>query len=140
MKALKKIQFLVFMAIVALTSVMLTSCKKDEPLPLTAVINVSSTTGNKSGDIKGDGGSATKTFTFTNPNTTAGWDMSISAKSGSFKLVLKDASGSIVLDKTLTAGSGLQSADGTTPAGTSGIWSATVTLTNFNGTGDYSFR
>ena len=100
------------MAIVALTSVMLTSCKKDEPL--TAVINVSSTNGNKSGDIKGDGGSATKTFTFTNPNTTAGWDMSISATSGSFKLILKDASGSIVLDKTLTAGSGLQSADGTT--------------------------
>ena len=136
MKTLKKIQLLFFMAIVGITSVTLTSCQKDEPL--TATINVLSST-NKSGDIKGNGGSATKTFTFNNPNTTVGWDMSIGAKSGSFKLILKDASGLTVLDRTLTAGSGPQSADGTTTAGTSGIWTATVTLTNFNGTGDYSF-
>ena len=135
MKTLKK-SLLVFMAIVGITSATLTSCQKDEPL--TAIINVS-TLDNKSGDVKGDGGSATKTFTFNNSNTTAGWDMSITAKSGSFKLILKDASGKTVLDQTLTAGSGPQSASGTTTAGTSGIWTATITLTNFNGTGDYSF-
>ena len=86
MKTLKKIQLLFFMAIVGITSVTLTSCQKDEPLPLTATINVLSST-NKSGDINGNGGSATKTFTFNNPNTTVGWDMSIGAKSGSFKLI-----------------------------------------------------
>lgn len=112
----------------------LTSCSEDEPY---ATINVS--TQNKSGDVRGDGGSATKTFTFENSNTTVGWDMSIGAKGGSFKLVLKDASGKVMLDQTVTAGSGPQSADGTTTAGTAGTWTCTITLTSFNGSGDYSF-
>ena len=66
--------------------------------------------------------------------------MSINATSGSFQLVLKDAAGTTVLDKTLTAGVSSQSADGTTPSGTSGEWTATATLLNFSGSGDYSFR
>lgn len=113
----------------------LTSCGKDE---LFATINVNGPQ-NKSGDVKGDGGSATRTWSFENPNTTIGWDMSIGAKSGSFRLVLKDASGKVMSDQTLTAGSGPQSADGTSPAGTAGTWTCTITLTSFNGTGDYSF-
>lgn len=112
--------------------------KKDDGTCTYPVINVSST--NKSGDIKGAGGTASKTFTFTNNNSTAGWDMTINdATSGSFQLVLKDASGTVVLDKTLAAGSGPQSADGTTSSGTAGTWTATITLTDFNGSGDYSF-
>ena len=99
----------------------LTTCKKEEVLPApVATVNVLSTT-NKSGDIKGNGGSTTKTWTFANPNTKAGWDMSISATKGSFRLVLKDASGTTRLDQTLTAGSGPQSASGTTLDGTTGI-------------------
>lgn len=112
----------------------LTSCSEDGPY---ATVNVF--TLNKSGDVRGDGGSTSKTFTFENNNTTVGWDMSIGAKGGSFKLVLKDASGKVMLDQTLTAGSGSQSADGTTTAGTTGTWTCTITLTSFNGSGDYSF-
>lgn len=59
--------------------------------------------------------------------------------SGSFNLVLKDDAGTAVLNKTLTVNSGGNSADGTTVEGVPGVWTATVTLTNFNGTGDYSF-
>lgn len=124
-------------SLIILTGIMtsgLTSCSEDEPY---ATINVS--TLNRSGDVKGDGGSTTKTFTFENTSTTVGWDMSSNATSGSFKLVLKDASGKVMLDQTLTANSGAQSADGTTPAGTAGTWTCTITLTSFNGTGDYSF-
>lgn len=137
MKTFKKIQslFLLSMALMLI----ITSCsKKSGP---SATINVLAQSANKSGDVKGNGGSVTKTWTFTNPGTTAGWDMSIDGKSGSFQLVLKDASGTVMLNKTLTAIVGpRQSADGTTAAGTAGEWSATATLTNFDGTGDYSFR
>ena len=114
-----------------------TSCKDDEPF---ATVTFTGTS-NKSGDLRGDGGSTTTTFTFQNPNTTAGWDMSITASAGSsFNLVLKDASGAVMLDQTLTAtaSSGSPSADGTTIAGRAGAWTGTVTLTSFNGTGDYS--
>lgn len=121
--------------VLTLTSLTITSCKKDQA---TATINLMSS--NKSGDIKGTGGSTSRTWTFNNPNTKSGWDMSIDSKSGSFQLILKDASGKSVLDRTLTGGTGAQSADGTTPDGTAGMWTATIVLTNFHGSGDYSFR
>lgn len=113
------------------------ACDKDDDL--TATINVNSVN-NSSGDVYGNGGTATKTWTFTNPNSRAGWDMTINdATSGSFNLILKDDEGTVMLDKTLSAGSGVKSADGTTEEGVPGEWTVTVTLTNFNGTGDYSF-
>jgi hypothetical protein len=101
-------------------------------------INISST--NTSGDISGLGGTASKTVSFTNNNSTVGWDMAIDASSGSFQLVVKDADGETVIDETLTADSGAQDADGTSSSGTSGTWTATVSLTSFNGTGDYSLQ
>lgn len=114
-----------------------TKAKKNNNTCTYPVINTSSS--GKSGDISGSGGTVSKTWTFTNSNSTAGWDMSINSSSGSFQMILKDASGTTMLDKTLTAGSGLQSTSGQTPAGTPGTWTAILTLTKFNGSGDYSF-
>lgn len=114
-----------------------TACDTDDDL--TATINVNEVN-NRSGDVKGNGGTATKTWTFTNSNATAGWDMTMNdATSGSFTLVLKDDAGTVVLDQTLRADSGAKSADGTTAEGIPGEWTATATLNNFDGTGDYSF-
>lgn len=135
MKTIKKMQVLGLFILVGIMTTGLASCEKDDPF---ATINVLEPQ-NKSGDVRGDGGSATKTWSFENSNTTAGWDMSIDATSGSFQLVLKDADGTTVVDRTLTAGSGSQDADGTSSSGTAGTWTATITLTNFNGSGDYSF-
>ena len=135
MKMIRKMKVLGLITLVGIMSTVFTSCGKDEPF---ALINVLAPQ-NNSGDVSGDGGSATKTWTFTNSNSTAGWDMAIDATSGSFQLVLKDADGTTVLDKTLTAGSGAQDASGTSSSGTAGTWTVTVTLTNFNGSGDYSF-
>lgn len=136
MKTLKTFTFLAISAFVLILT--FNSCsKKSEP---TATINVLASSNNKSGDVKGNGGSASKIFTFNNPGTTSGWDMSINSTSGSFHLILKDASGAIMLDKILTGGVGPQSADGTTSSGVSGDWTATIELLNFNGSGDYSFR
>lgn len=145
---------LTFLVTIVLASATFTGCKKEGCTDINAnnyneeakkddgtctypTINTSST--NTSGDISGAGGTASKTWTFTNNKSTVGWDMAIDATSGSFQLVLKDASGVTVLDKTLTAGSGAQDASGTSSAGTEGVWTATITLTKFNGTGDYSF-
>lgn len=136
MKKLKKAKFL-FLFLTVTSFTVLSSCsKKADPI---ATVNVMAINNNKSGDVKGNGGSTSRTWTFTNSNTTAGWDMSMNATTGTFQLILKDAAGVVVLNRVLTAGVGVQSADGLTPAGTAGQWTATVTLTNFNGSGDYSF-
>lgn len=112
--------------------------KKDDGTCTYPIINLSS--GSTSGDISGSGGTASKSATFTNNSSTVGWDMAIDASNGSFQLVIQDADGTSVVDKTLTAGSGAQDADGTSSQGTSGAWTATITLTSFNGTGDYSMQ
>lgn len=112
---------------------------KDDGSCTYPTINVNTSGAGASGDIGGAGGTNSKTWTFTNNKATVDWDMSIDASGGSFQLKIKDASGTVVLDKTLTAGSGPQDAAGVTSSGTAGTWTATITLTKFIGSGDYSF-
>lgn len=155
-KSMKKaINSLLFTAILGFATITFTSCKKEGCTDVNAnnyndeakkddgtctypVINTAAT--GKSGDVSGEGGTASKTFTFTNSNTTVGWDMSMGASTGSFQLTIKDAAGVVVVDKTLTAGSGPQDAAGTSAAGTAGTWTAIINLTKFTGRGDYSFQ
>lgn len=113
--------------------------KKDDGSCTYPIINMGSGN-NNSGDVSGQGGTASGSKTFTQNDATLGWEMSINASSGSFNLNVTDASGTSVINQTLTANSGSQSADGTSAEGTTGTWTATVTLTNFQGTGDYSFQ
>lgn len=115
-----------------------TEAKKDDGTCTFPVLNMNAS--GTSGDISGGGGSATGSQTFTQNNSTLGWDMDINASTGSFNLTVTDADGNIVINKTLTAGSGAQDASGTSSAGTTGTWTTTITLTNFTGTGDYSFQ
>lgn len=112
--------------------------KKDDGTCTYPVINMSAA--GTSGDISGGGGTASSSKTFTQNSSTLGWDMSIGASTGSFNLTVKDANGTTVINRTLTAGVGAQDAAGTSSAGTPGIWTVTITLTNFTGTGDYSFQ
>lgn len=152
---MKKLNILTSVAVVAIIALGATSCKKkgctdpnadnysseakkDDGMCTYPIINMAAT--GTSGDISGNGGTATGSKTFTQNSSTLGWDMSINASTGSFNLTVKDADGNIVINKTLTAGSGPQNADGTSISGTTGTWTATVTLTNFTGTGDYSFQ
>lgn len=112
--------------------------KKDDGTCTYPVINTNGT--GLSGDVNGQGGTASSTVTFTQSNATLGWDMSQNATSGSFNLTITDAAGTAVVNNTLIAGSGPQDASGTSDAGTTGTWTAVVTLTNFSGIGDYSYQ
>ncbi len=134
MKA-KSTKVLLLFCIVGLGSVLLTGCKKE----LFATITITATGSDLDGDVTGDGGSTSQTYTWNNPQTTANWNKDItSSAGGSFRLVIKDADGAIVLDNTLTKGVGDDSASGVTNAGTVGDWQVTVTLTDFNGDGSFS--
>jgi len=150
---MKKSQILILAAVLSIGTI--TSCKKkgcidpnannyseeakkDDGSCTYPVINMNAS--GTSGDISGGGGTASSTQTFTQNSSTLGWDMSINASTGSFNLTVKDADGTSVINKTLTAGVGAQDASGTSSAGTTGTWTATVTLTDFTGTGDYSFQ
>jgi len=115
------------------------ACSNDDD-SITASINErSASTGNFNGDVTGNGGSATKIFTWNNASTTADYNMDItSAATGTFRFVMKDANNTTVLDKTLQGNIEPDTFSGVTSAGTAGDWTITLTLTNFNGDGSYS--
>jgi hypothetical protein len=131
----KNVKLFLLLSIAGLSSVLLTSCK-EEPF---ATITIDETGSDLGGDVTGDGGSTSQTYTWNNSLTTADWNMDITASAGgSFRLLIKDADGATVLDNTLTKGVGDDSASSVTSAGTAGDWQVTVTLTDFNGDGSFS--
>ena len=134
MKKLLKLSLLTF-----ILTVFIACSSDDDPAITASVNNTSSSTGNFNGDVTGNGGSASETFTWNNAQATADYNMDItSAATGSFRFMLKDANGAIVLDKTLQGSVAPDTFSGTTTAGTPGDWTATLTLTNFIGDGSYS--
>ena len=91
------------------------------------------------GEVAGNGGNLTQTYEYLNQMPTADYNMDItSTQSGSFNMVVQDADGTEVLDRSLVKGQGDVSASGVTSAGTAGTWRVIITLTNFNGDGSFS--
>ena len=128
----------IFMLMLFVAVGFFSSCEKEEP----QVANVTFATiaaGDIDGDVTGNGGTTSKSYNWNNSLSTADYNMDITAvKGGSFQLLIKDASGKLVLDKTLVAGQGEDSRSGVTSTGTPGSWTVTVTLTGFNGDGSFS--
>ena len=95
--------------------------------------------GDVDGDFTGNGGNATRTFVWLNNLSRADYNADITATAGgSFNMVVRDADGATVLDRSLNGATEPDSFSGVTSAGTSGIWSVTITLTSFNGDGSFS--
>lgn len=95
--------------------------------------------GDVDGDFTGNGGSANRTFVWLNNLTTADYNADITATAeGTFNMVVRDADGNTVLDRTLNGASEPDSFSGVTEAGTSGVWSVTITLGSINGDGSFS--
>lgn len=125
-----------FVGLIGLMS--LSSCNKDDDAPF-ATVSINETGSDLGGDVTGDGGSTSESYVWNNPLATANWNMDITATNGgSFQLIIEDAEGALVLDQTLTAGIGEDSADGVTASGTAGEWTIRVTLSDFNGDGSFS--
>ncbi|XCF04769.1 hypothetical protein ABI125_08505 [Tamlana crocina] len=132
--------------VVVMAFVAFVGCSKDDPAP-TATIKVNNAvvandddfTGDINGDFTGDGGSVTRTFNWQNALTTADYNADITTtEAGMFTMVVRDADGAVVLDRSLDGAVEPDSFSGVTSSGTSGIWSVTISVTNFNGDGSFS--
>ncbi len=134
--------------------VFFTSCSNDDDTFANVTVNGTRVTSSPSdfvvgdrsdfnGDIDasftGNGGSATRIFSWNNNLTTADYNADITATSdGSFQIIVRDSEGTIVLDRTIDGGSEPDSIDGVTAVGVSGIWTVTIEVSNFNGDGSFS--
>lgn len=135
-----------FLALLVIASMAFLSCSDDDAAPMVQVKvnnvvfdNGDDFNGDVDGDFTGDGGSATKTFDWQNNLSTADYNADITASTeGIFKMIVKDADGTIVLDRSLNGAVEPDSFSGVTSSGTSGLWSVEITLTTFNGDGSFS--
>ena len=115
-----------------------TSCSDDDGLTVSITVN-EGPSGDIGGDFTGDGGNGSRTINWTNNLATADYNADITATaSGTFQIVVADANGTAVLDRSLNGGTEPDSIDGVTDAGEPGNWTVTITLTSFNGDGSYS--
>jgi len=87
----------------------------------------------------GNGGTATRMFSWNNNLNTADYNADITATSeGSFQMIVEDSEGVVVLDSTIDGATEPDSIGGVTAAGTSGIWTVTIRVTDFKGDGSFS--
>jgi thymidine phosphorylase len=115
-----------------------TSCSEDDGPTVNITVN-EGPSGDIGGDFTGDGGNGSRIISWTNNLPTADYNADITATaSGIFQIVVADANGSVVLDRTLNGGTEPDTIDGVTGAGEPGDWTVTITLTLFNGDGSYS--
>lgn len=130
-------QFFSLLALLGIFALAFTACNDDDEL--TANITINETGSDLGGDVTGDGGSTSSTYTWTNNLQTVDYNMDItSAQGGSFQLSILDADGQSVLNETLVAGQGDDSRSGVSNVGIAGEWTVTVTATNFVGDGSFS--
>ncbi len=122
---------------IAFISLATIGCSKDdEPM---AKVNITAQNTDFDGDVTGQGGSLNKSYTWNNPLATVDYNMDITAASnGSFQLILQDADGAVVLDRTIVAGQGEDSRSGVSQAGVPGEWTVKIVLNNFKGDGSFS--
>ena len=134
---MKNLKSLTLIGLFAISLALVTSCNKDDD-PF-ARVTIEETGSDLGGDVTGNGGSTSESYVWNNSLASANWNMDITATNGgSFRLIIEDAEGAIVLDRILTAGEGEDTADGVTDLGTAGEWTIRVTLTDFNGDGSFS--
>ena len=133
-------------ATLVLAFVFFVGCNKDDDTFARVTVNGTLLVGDRSdfnGDIDasftGNGGTATRTFSWNNNLSTADYNADITATSeGSFRMIVEDSEGVVVLDRTIEGGSEPDSFSGVTSQGASGIWTVTIEVTNFDGDGSFS--
>ena len=123
----------------------MTSCKKEYAKYDNKEVIENSYTGNielqgdveARGDFTGNGDSGTFSFVWENTEKKATVDFDVStAPGGSCQIILNDARGKEVFNKTRPEG-GNDSFSGLSEEGKKGKWLVTIKLTNFDGDGTY---
>lgn len=95
--------------------------------------------GDVDGDFTGRNGSAERYFLWHNSLTTADYNADITATSqGVFEMEVRDADGTMVLNKSLEGGNEPDSFSGVTAQGTPGTWQVRIKLYAFTGDGSFS--
>lgn len=134
MEILRKTPLLILLFTLALVF----SCNNDDG-PTANITITEDVNGDIGGDFTGNGGAATETFNWQNSLTTADYNADITATAtGDFQMVVRDADGTVVLDRSLVGGTEPDSFSGVTSSGTSGTWTVTITITGFNGDGSFT--
>jgi hypothetical protein len=114
------------------------SCSDDDEPIVNITVN-EGPSGDVGGDFTGNGGNGSRIINWTNNSATADYNADITATaSGTFQIVIADANGTLVLDRSLNGETEPDSIDGVTAAGEPGNWTVTITLVSFNGDGSYS--
>lgn len=115
-----------------------TSCSDDDDPTVNITVN-EGPNGDIGGDFTGDGGNGSRTINWTNNLPTADYNSDItSATSGTFQIIIADADGTVVLNRSITGGTEPDTIGGVTDAGQPGNWTVTIILDSFNGDGSYS--
>ena len=132
--------------ILLLMNLSLVSCSEDDEQE--AVITVNGVAlvdndddffGDINGDFTGTGGSVSRTFLWQNSLSTADYNADITATAaGKFRMIVEDAEGTVVLDRSLNGSSGPDTFSGVTSSGMAGVWSVTIILDSFEGDGSFS--
>ncbi|WP_420593330.1 hypothetical protein [Robiginitalea biformata] len=95
--------------------------------------------GDVDASFTGNGGTTIRMFSWNNNLSTADYNADVTlAVEGSFRIIVEDADGMPVLDRTIQGGSEPDSISGVTESGASGIWTVTIEVKNFNGDGSFS--
>lgn len=114
------------------------SCSDDDGPTVNITVN-EGPSGDIGGDFTSDGGSGSRTINWVNNLATADYNADITGTaSGTFQIIVADAVGTVVLDRTLNGENEPDSFGGVTQPGEPGNWTVTIILTSFNGDGSYS--
>jgi len=122
------------------------ACSEDDPSILEVTVNGTLLVGDQS-DFNGDidasftsnGASVFRSFTWNNNSDTADYNADITATSqGTFRMIVKDSEGIVVLNRTINGNTEPDSISGVTSSGAAGIWTVTIEITNFTGDGSFS--
>ncbi len=115
------------------------SCSNDDDNSNANVTLTEGVNGDIGGDFIGNGGNTSETFTWQNSLSTADYNADITASTtGLFQMIVKDSEGVTVLDRSLNGNVEPDSFSGVTSSGTSGMWTVTITVSNFNGDGSFT--
>ncbi|MDE3743412.1 hypothetical protein [Maribacter polysaccharolyticus] len=119
---------------------LMVGCDNDDDNDVFADVTINEgPNGDIGGDFTGNGGSTSQTFEYQNGLATADYNADITASAGSiFQMIVRDADGTVVLDRSLNGNIEPDSFSGVTSSGTVGTWSVTINLTDFNGDGSFS--